>query len=122
MREVCLRDEREEIRRENGKRMDSLCTVNNGNTPPATYRINPFAANADAPFSGPYVSTRYNAAAQNTHMFPHPNGIVANTGLIQCTPSRAVHANQNSPIGRPTLPIIAAYSRYSGATKPVALR
>lgn len=33
-----------------------------GKTQPSMYLTNPFAAMAEAPFVGPYVSTRYNEA------------------------------------------------------------
>jgi hypothetical protein len=50
----------------------------------------------------------------NKHRFPHANGTVATARTLQCTPLSAHHANQNSPTGIPTLPIIALYKRCSG--------
>ena len=40
-------------------------------------------------------------------------------GEIQCTDGRAVHANQNSPIGTRTLPTHIAETAASGAGLPV---
>lgn len=39
-----------------------LCTVKRGKTAPRVYLETPLAAIAEAPLSGPYTSTRYNAA------------------------------------------------------------
>jgi hypothetical protein len=41
---------------------DLLCTAKSGKTALMLYRDTPFAAIAEAPFCGPYTSTRYNAA------------------------------------------------------------
>jgi hypothetical protein len=43
-------------------RNNLLCTVKSGKTADMPYRRRPLAANALAPLSGPYTSTRYNAA------------------------------------------------------------
>ena len=96
----------------------SLCKVNNGNAAPEIYLTSPFAANAEAPFSGPYTSTKYKPAAVKMHRFAHANGIVARTGLTQWISALAVQANQERPIGKPKLPIMATYERCSGATNP----
>jgi hypothetical protein len=39
-----------------------LCTANSGKTALEVYRDTPFAAMAEPPYCGPYVSTRYSAA------------------------------------------------------------
>ena len=66
-------------------RFSYIWMVNNGNTAPSKKRRKPFAAMADAPLSGPYVSTRYVQAARNTASAPQPKGMPARTGTIQCT-------------------------------------
>jgi len=48
----------------------------------------------------------------------HANGTLETTGPAQWTLLLAVHANQKNPMGGPNDPIIAGYSRYSGATIP----
>ena len=48
------------------------------------------------------------------HTLPHAKGIKAQTGIAQCTSCRVDHANQNSPIGPPKLPIIAGHRLCSG--------
>lgn len=64
-------------------RQDLLWTVKRGKAAPAIYLTRPLAANAEAPFSGPYTSTRYRAAEVKTQMLPQAKGTVASTGLIQ---------------------------------------
>lgn len=112
-----------------------LCTANNGNTALNVYLDTPFAAIADAPFCGPYTSTRYNAAEvyksylisfknhaevtrrlTNKHKFPQANGTVPANATAQCSPLSAAHPSQNNPTTIPLLPIIALYSLCSGAT------
>lgn len=60
------------------------------------YRPNPFAANADAPSVGPYVSVMYSAADMKTATLPHANGIPERIGTIQWIDGRDVQAEQNS--------------------------
>lgn len=69
--------------------------VKSGNTEPIVYLANPFAATADAPFMGPYVSMIYIAPAMKIARLPRANGMPANTGDIQWTDDLAVQANQN---------------------------
>ena len=60
-----------------------ICTVNSGNAAPSVYLRSPFAAIADAPLSGPYISRKYTAAEMKIVTFPNANGTLARTGEIQ---------------------------------------
>jgi len=50
---------------------------------------------------------KYKAAAVKTDKLPHAKGTVASMGLIQWMSALAVQANQNRPMGKPILPIMA---------------
>ena len=119
-----------------------ICIVNRGNAAPKMYLSNPLAATALALVMAWYVSTKYIATAvtivrieqflklnkygiisnwdsqMKMHKLPHANGTPETTGLAQLISFCAVHANQNNEIGSKKDPIIAGYSRCSGATRP----
>lgn len=63
---------------------------------PIVYLATPFAAIAEAPLSGPYVSIKYKAALRKINRLPHAKGMPASTGEIQCTSLRADQPNQKS--------------------------
>jgi hypothetical protein len=87
--------------------MDLLWMVNRGNAPANPYRARPFALTAEAMTLPWYVSVIYCTELTKTQRLPHAKGKMATAGLAQLTPSLAVHAYQNSPMGRPRLPIMA---------------
>ena len=59
----------------------NVVTANSGNIAPSTYCSSVFAAIADAPYSGPYVSIRYSVHAMKIRL-PAPNSASVMTGTI----------------------------------------